>query len=313
MILANGTTVTGLFIYSNSSIYTYSDIVVYNTKIYLCITNDPNGVVGEVPDQSANFVDYSNRNSVTSVDDYNSNSDPNKLVPAFLMKSIINSYMGGLKGNRELETLSGFDLNNISTSYKAFVKRDCLNLPLDMNNAPYYILNCYANSPASVTTNPGQFRSQELIDFITPNIFTRIYDTEANEWGPWASLVPTSDVITANAFIQATQVKVDALMNALLDYTNNSTNYYKLKLERQGTLATSVTVTPNVNQVGMWYVEVSNNLAKRVLIFSNFNEQKVENYFTLNFNANTGTFTINTNVGVTPIWGISRVYSSKFY
>lgn len=100
MILTDGTIINGMFIYQSNVKYSYGDYVIDNDLIFFC--NSYEGVLGQLPSTSSSFTEYNLMNSIGSLSDYQNPLNGNKLIPSFLIKSIVNSYVGGLEGNREL-------------------------------------------------------------------------------------------------------------------------------------------------------------------------------------------------------------------
>lgn len=263
MLLPDGTKLNGIFQYNPSVTFTETDLVVYNLILYTVVKE----VTNEIPSGSSSYEDYALYNSVKTLEEYQNSQTTSRPVPSNLIKPIINSYIGGFKGDRQVVTLdNGFDLNLITDNYKAFVRIDCLNLPLNLNSNTHYVLSCYKSDKVIC---------QELLDYTTPNIYLRYLDNSTFPfiWSGWNSLAPITGLDILGQQISGVQEQIQGLKSAYKEFADNSDTFFSKRLLFNGQSLLAA-IPPGTSPDSLLYIEISNLTNKEIITTSIFNGQR---------------------------------------
>jgi len=309
MLLPDGSTIRGLFEYNPGISYTYQDFVIESNLIYLCTSVTP--IVGVTPSSAltTEFIEYSLINSVVDVNDYVANIFSTKSIPTSLLQPIVNYYLGGLKGDREIVKLeNGFDLNTITSGFKAYVKNDCLGLPINLNQTtPLYIFDCYKN---------GSDITQTLVDYQTPNLYVRTFDTVNNIWNSWTSLAPSTNIFNSLTIIGDITNYFNGLAAGFKTIVNNYQDYYHMKIVYTGP-PTGVRLITNQGAPGVvLHVEVVETgappIRKVTASFSWWTQTYDYTNVTPNFSLDFTTLGLNglLQISTTGSWLINRIWVS---
>lgn len=293
MLLPDGTIMNGVFIFNSSVIFTESDLVIDAGVMYYTIEQSTN----ETPRSSRKFIDYALFNAVKTVDEFQSSTNQQRPVPSSLIRAILNSYLGGLIGNREVTTLdNGFDLNSIVNNFKGFVKPSAQGVPLNLSATGYYVLECQKS---------GNLVTQQLLDYQTPNLYMRYMSTATGSWSSWTSLAPATSILGINEAIIRIQDQVTGIKAFYKDIEDNSDSYHSMKSIFEGT-TTSVPIPSGTPPDAILYIEVTDGTNVKIVMSSWINTvvSGLGEDITLNPTANTVTISGATH-------SITKIFVSK--
>lgn len=208
-----GNIITGIFQYVKGVVYTAGDMLVYNSDIYI-ILSDYDGTVN--PSEADQCEPYLINKS------YSSTGNESGVVTANCFKEILNSYFKGLVGNGELETIAittPEDLDNYLSTGAYFCTLGEDAIPTVPTGD--YLLRVYKSANKTI---------QEFLDYITGYIYYRVIDINGDE--SYSIVLNDGDEgynkLISNFNSLSTRYK--SLVNNLINLRSNAFTFSKLEV-----------------------------------------------------------------------------------
>lgn len=181
----NGTVINGIFKFDKGLVFTENDIIIDDNYILYKVMVPE--VYGEVPGSSKSYKEYTLSSAISTLEEFELNSNVDKLVTAGLLKSILPNYLKGLKMNGEVETIdlkeNTLDDYNETGLYLLEVSTDILDkIPTLARFVTKLMLKVY---------NTSQGVLQELVDYQTPAIYYSVLQDDGTR-SEWKSVVSES-------------------------------------------------------------------------------------------------------------------------
>lgn len=266
--------ITGVWKYSPTAIYTENDLIIANGKLYSCRVQEAQSVDITV---DSRFKDYLQIGSILDLNDYIDSVDNGveKSIPSSLLKTVINSYIGGLEGDRSITTITGSQsLDSITDTFIGAISQDHPELPPSFNSSdPTYLFLCTKASSGTM---------QVIIECKNATMFTRTY---TGTWSSWSSFAPASNLTNALNGIDTAISEIASIKSGYADFVNNSEYVWMEPLfSTASTSTTSVnpSIDPNVRTL---YVEVANtsDSSYKVISIPNINMDMAGSGYTVRF------------------------------